>query len=1173
MSLPKKIALFLAVFAVLGGAFIINAPKVKALTVEELQAQIDALLKQLATLQAQLAEMQGPFSWCHTFNTNLKIGMAGTEVKALQIALGKEGDLVYDKNTNDVFDEYCASAVVGFQEKYASEILTPWGLEHGTGYVGPTTRAKLNALYGYKEEKPTLAKNCGIIHEGTKDYSKAINFVIVPADSLYGNLLNDPNAQYSNNLNVFITDANKIINDFLSINPINGYKNIFNFYYNSTKIIKCTLPGDYVTCDLWKEAADDCNIPYDEVIILQRKPRGGLYGGPWIQSSLSSADFTHEIGHFFGLRDVDNLSLPVGPNHCDNLDCCGKTVCQAQNWCSFERIELGGPNCCFYLGTTQNTSFYIPNEQTVYYTCTEIEKGLKFNHFNHLEIKYLNELFATISSLGKESVRCGSSFMTTKYCPVHFVTCSDSDGGKNYYMKGGLKDQYTTQFPAGVISDSCAVKNNQGNYDFVSSCEGNNCFVAEYYCVSDTNHDTSIITCPYGCQDGACVPQTPSITVLSPNGGEQWVAGQTYEIKWSSTGLGPDKYLSIYLTLEYGTTRNLYTIVESVLNDGDYQWTIPSYSTLTQMQMGMKGLEYTENTDNEYKIRIEYWLDGLGARDDSDNYFSIVAAITPSITVLSPNGGEQWQRGTAQTIRWTSTNLPTDARILLTLWDKTTLVSSDIVSLVSALPATQTQYTWTIPSGTTLGTNYRVTVETCRFTSTAETCEPIVGDNSDASFSIVEKPTEVTCTDSDGGKDYYTKGYTEGWSKTGAQAKTYDSCLGDALQEWYCDGNYIADTWATHQCPYGCQDGACKLGVKLSPQTPASHEVAAVASPRPLDKVGWAEMSHLFLAFDIDNPSSKPVSIEQLAVAVEGNVKLADIGQVVWQVSEKMIGATYFNTALINYGTLADYGYAKIPNQTVYWTTGPLLTIPSNSVVTVKVFAFIKSTATEGATIRFVMPSQELYTSIKAVGYNFGGLPISGNTMTVTKKTLSAEMKYQGTYNITAKTGSPISAVVTITNNSTEDMLLTEVAMGNPATGNDFLTYTDKNSYSLQYNDSSGAIKTAQLRDTTRSTASGYRLFDIFPSITLASGATGVYTVSGNLNAAIPVKSVLITFAEFSGYGAVSYSPVKSNGALTGKIIISQQASGLKDIENSLASIYNAISSLIDALRQGQVEK
>jgi len=122
----------------------------KAATTAEIQAQINALMAQIKALQAQLAQLQSqPATWCHDFNVNLKIGDTGSEVSALHTALSKDGFGAYleaDK-VNSEFGEGTVSAVTGFQQKYADEILTPWGLKYGTGFVGKTTRAKLNKLY------------------------------------------------------------------------------------------------------------------------------------------------------------------------------------------------------------------------------------------------------------------------------------------------------------------------------------------------------------------------------------------------------------------------------------------------------------------------------------------------------------------------------------------------------------------------------------------------------------------------------------------------------------------------------------------------------------------------------------------------------------------------------------------------------------------------------------------------------------------------------------------------------------------------------------------------------------------------------------------------------------------------------------------------------------------
>src|SRR3989344_1360052 len=117
-------------------------------SVADLQAQITSLLAQIEQLKAQLKTQQDTsvtVPWCYTFEKNLRIGDGGNEISQLVTVLNKEGLL---SGKTDIFDEEVASAVVGLQEKYKSEILTPNNLVRGTGYVGISTRAKLNRLYG-----------------------------------------------------------------------------------------------------------------------------------------------------------------------------------------------------------------------------------------------------------------------------------------------------------------------------------------------------------------------------------------------------------------------------------------------------------------------------------------------------------------------------------------------------------------------------------------------------------------------------------------------------------------------------------------------------------------------------------------------------------------------------------------------------------------------------------------------------------------------------------------------------------------------------------------------------------------------------------------------------------------------------------------------------------------
>jgi len=111
---------------------------VNGATVEELQAQINTLLQQIAQLQAQLAAQGGTSTATGCFTKNLSKGMKDAEVTTLQQVLKTDSSVYPEGLVTGYFGSLTESAVKKFQAKY--------GIDQ-VGTVGPVTRAKLNALY------------------------------------------------------------------------------------------------------------------------------------------------------------------------------------------------------------------------------------------------------------------------------------------------------------------------------------------------------------------------------------------------------------------------------------------------------------------------------------------------------------------------------------------------------------------------------------------------------------------------------------------------------------------------------------------------------------------------------------------------------------------------------------------------------------------------------------------------------------------------------------------------------------------------------------------------------------------------------------------------------------------------------------------------------------------
>ncbi|MFA5355333.1 MAG: ABC transporter substrate-binding protein [Candidatus Paceibacterota bacterium] len=92
------------------------------------------------------------------FSRDLVLGSTGNEVSELQKCLAQDPEIYPEGTVSGYFGAKTKEAVIAFQEKYKSEILTPSGLTSGNGKVLSSTRKKLNALCAAPStEKSTLS--------------------------------------------------------------------------------------------------------------------------------------------------------------------------------------------------------------------------------------------------------------------------------------------------------------------------------------------------------------------------------------------------------------------------------------------------------------------------------------------------------------------------------------------------------------------------------------------------------------------------------------------------------------------------------------------------------------------------------------------------------------------------------------------------------------------------------------------------------------------------------------------------------------------------------------------------------------------------------------------------------------------------------------------------------
>jgi len=113
-------------------------------------------------------------------NRTLSIGMSGEDVFILQNILNLDTSTQISQtgpgsigNETSYFGPLMKQAVIKFQEKYASEILTPAGLSKGTGIVGLNTRLKIEKLFFNQNNDVEVVEEEEYSDENTAEESPA----------------------------------------------------------------------------------------------------------------------------------------------------------------------------------------------------------------------------------------------------------------------------------------------------------------------------------------------------------------------------------------------------------------------------------------------------------------------------------------------------------------------------------------------------------------------------------------------------------------------------------------------------------------------------------------------------------------------------------------------------------------------------------------------------------------------------------------------------------------------------------------------------------------------------------------------------------------------------------------------------------------------------------------
>jgi len=336
------------------------------------------------------------------------------------------------------------------------------------------------------------------------------------------------------------------------------------------------------------------------------------------------------------------------------------------------------------------------------------------------------------------------------------------------------------------------------------------------------------------------------ITVISPKGGESWEVGSIDTISWLSGNISSnqvridlykwDGLIDTIAIVSKGSPSEFIssTMQPNSIYKGIYAWQIsPSGFSLTDTSnYKIRVTEYVEDVNNEVNVssgdcdscnnttyddagievccdsfvstpnfgytcqqlQTEFLMDcsGCNCMDSSSESPVYGESINPftikykPLFLLSPNGSEEWELGSDQTITWSSSNVTGNVKIEL-------YSGSTFYKTIVSYTSNDGSHPWSIPSTYSEGSSYRIKISSVNDDS--------IADYSDNYFSLSSQSSPaITVTSPNGGEDWEPgSSHTITWSSANLSSsnvtiKLYKSGSYNSLLSSYTanNGNY---TW------------------------------------------------------------------------------------------------------------------------------------------------------------------------------------------------------------------------------------------------------------------------------------------------------------------------------------------------------------------------------------------